>query len=120
MKLLPLFCVAASMALVTGCTTTTIVPQIGNIYTVSAIDATENAATDTTINKAKAICDSHDSIVKIIDQETTYLAADATQKTLITLANKVLPNDKTKNPYTPNDHTYKTTLSFRCEDKERD
>ncbi|MCL5260138.1 MAG: hypothetical protein M1561_00425 [Gammaproteobacteria bacterium] len=107
--------IATLAAMLTCCTTTTIVPQVGNMYIISAMSTTEAGAANAVIKKAKGMCESEKGNVKVIDQDTIYQGVDVSQQALINLANKVLPSNKTEPPSLPPDHAYKSTLTFKCE-----
>lgn len=82
--------------------------------TVIANASTENDAIKLANDRARRICTLQNQTIKIIDLDTRYLGADAKQKTLIKLAQNMLPKNETSSPYNPKNYTYKATLVFRC------
>lgn len=106
--------IATSIA---GCTETTVIPQSGEIFTITHTGATEVAANAAAVVKAKDVCEQQGATnVKILDQSTVYKGLDKSQQTLIKLANKALSLGKTSPDYVPANHNYKTTLVFKCTD----
>ena len=99
---------------VSGCTSVTVIPQIGDMRTVITNASTEKEAVDLANKKARRTCALQNQNIKIIDLDTVYQGIDASQKALVTLAKSVLPKDKTSSPYTPEGYTYKATLTFKC------
>ncbi len=99
---------------INACTSTSIIPQIGDMQTVITNASTEKEAINSASFAAQRICATRHQTLKIIDLDTVYQGADQAQKTLVNLAEKVLTNSKTSSPYTPEGYTYKTTITFKC------
>jgi len=118
MKFKLLLLVSAGIATaIAGCTETTVIPQSGEIFTITHTGATELAANSAAIVKAKDVCEQQGATnVKVLDQSSVYKGLDKSQQTLIKLANKTLSLGKTSPDYIPTNHNYKTTLVFKCTD----
>ena len=99
---------------INACTSTTIIPQIGDMQTIITNARTEQEAIREANIQARRACNIYDQTLKIIDLDTIYQGADQTQKALIKLAENVLPKNKTSSPYTPEGYTYKATITFKC------
>lgn len=115
MKNLTFICIAASL-LFSGCCSSTVIPQMGDIYTVTSIATTAYKSENAAICKAKNVCEQQQSLkVDILDQETVYQGVDQSQQTLVKLANKIFGDSKCSSDVTPADHDYKTTVIFKCD-----
>lgn len=101
--------------LLIGCSSTTVVPQAGDFFTVSTTSDGEAKSYNAAVNKAKNVCEQQNANVAIVDQQTVYQGIDKSEQTLVKLANKVLSVGSKSEDVTPPDHNYKTTLTFRCE-----
>ena len=101
--------------LITGCASTSITPQIGNMFTVTQLSSNAEKAYNIAISRANDLCKQQGSSVKIIDKEITYQGLDKNQLTLADLADKVLPKDKTGTDLIQKDYNYKASLTFTCE-----
>jgi len=97
-----------------ACTSTTVIPQMGDMQTVITNAKTENEAVKIANDKARRICAVQNKEIKIIDLDTIYQGNDPNQQALVNLAKRILPDNKTSSPYTPENYTYKATLTFRC------
>lgn len=98
-----------------ACTSTTVIPQIGDMQTVIAHAKTENEAVKAANDQANRVCTTlQNQKLKIIDLDTIYQGNDPNQKSLVSLAKKILPENKTSGPFVPENYTYKATLTFRC------
>jgi hypothetical protein len=116
MKVIARFVLAATLlSTVTACTSTSVIPHAGGMFTVISTSSTEAKADKLSLRKAEGICEQQNVKPKVIDLETVYLGIDAAQQKLAKLANKLLPPSKASGPYTPIDHEYKSTLTFKCE-----
>jgi hypothetical protein len=106
---------ALTLAAISACSTTTVIPQVGNIYTVEALSSSTEKAKANAMAKAKLICQGQVMTPTILDEDMEYQGISTAQEKLIGLASKILPEEKTNGPYTPPNHDYKATISFRCE-----
>lgn len=114
MKIIKHFFILGSLLTLNGCTSTTVIPQIGDLHTVISNASTENEAVKIATDRANRICTIENQKIKMIDLETVYQGNDPDQKALVKLAEHVLPKNKTSGPYTPENYTYKATLTFKC------
>ena len=101
---------------VIACTSTTVTRHTGNMFTVVATAESEKESGRLVSDRAKGVCAQQniDSGVNVIDTEVVYQGIDKNQQKLVKIARDILPDNKTKGPYTPPDHEYKTTLTFKC------
>lgn len=103
------------LSTIAACTPISVIPHTGGMFTVIATAASEKRANELVTSKAQGICGEQNAEVNVIDKETIYQGIDASQQKLVKLAHDVLPESKTTEPYTPADHEYKATLTFKCE-----
>jgi hypothetical protein len=103
------------LSIVAACTPTSVIPHTGGMFTVIATAASEKMADELVTSKAQGICGEQNAKVKVIDKETIYQGIDVSQQKLVKLAHDILPESKTAGSYTPANHEYKTTLTFKCE-----
>ncbi|GEM_PF-6955587 len=107
--------VVGLLSIVAACTPISVVPHTGGMFTVIVTAASEKRTNELAMAKAQSICGEQNAKVRVIDKETIYQGIDASQQKLVKLAHDILPESKTAGPYTPADHEYKTTLTFKCE-----
>jgi len=100
---------------VVACAPTSVIPHTGGMFTVISTASSEKKASELVTDKAEGICEQQNTEVTIIDQDTIYQGIDKDQQKLVKLAHDILPESKTAGPYTPPNHEYKSTLTFRCE-----
>ena len=101
---------------VASCTSSTTVRHgTGSMATVITTAGSEKESYRMASEKARDICMQQDSKVNIIDKESICQGIDKSQQHLIKIAHDILPKSKTAGPYTPPEHEYKTTLTFKCE-----
>jgi hypothetical protein len=117
MKTIAIKCVLVIGLLLTivACLPTNVIPHTGGIFTIISTASAKEKAEKLVINKAKGICEQQNTEVAIIDEDTIYQGIDKDQQKLIKLARDILHESKTVGPYTPPNHEYKSTLTFRCE-----
>jgi hypothetical protein len=114
MKTIKYFLLLGLFFSVNGCTSTTMVPPIGELQTIITNANTEAEAIRIANIQARRACNVYNQTLKIIDLDTVYQGVDPAQKALIKLAENVLPSGKTYKPYTPDGYTYKATITFKC------
>ena len=107
--------IAGLSTILTACSSTTVIPQTGGMYSVLVTSSSPTYATKLAAAKAQAICADRHGELQLIDQETVYQGIDKAEQKLVQLANEILPKNTAAGPYTPPDHEYKTTLVFKCE-----
>jgi hypothetical protein len=90
------------------------IPQIGNMQIIITNAKTENEAVKIANDKAHRTCTAQGQKLKIIDLDTVYQGNDPDQKALVNLAKQILPANKTSGLFTPENYTYKATLTFKC------
>ena len=114
MKTIKYVLLFSSLFMITACTSSTIVPAIGDMQTVITNASTEKEAVREANLRARRICNIRNQTINIIDLDTIYQGADPAQKALTKIAENVLPKNKTSSPYTPEGYTYKATITFKC------
>jgi hypothetical protein len=115
MKFLSIFVIFSSILLLGGCTATTVVPQTGNIFSVTTYGSTAAKTTSAAALKAQNVCEQQDGEVLVLDQATVYQGIDKSQQALQHLADKLFDSNSHEGDYSPEELTYKTTVSFECE-----
>lgn len=117
MRYLPLIGLTITSLFIVGCTETTVIPQAGNIFTVTTSSNTEAKSYNLSLSKAANVCEQQDARAIIMDGKTVYKGLDKSQQALVDLAGKVFTDKDTNSGLTPENYDYKTTLTFRCEEK---
>ncbi|MEI8055031.1 MAG: hypothetical protein WCH10_03410 [bacterium] len=107
--------IVLSLLTVVACMPIDVIPHASGMFTVISAASSRKKAGALVINKAKGICEQQNGTVTIIDQSTTYQGLDRDQQKLVKLAHDILPETKTAGPYTPPNHEYRSTLTFKCE-----
>ena len=115
MKYLTIIASSLAAIFIAGCTSTTVVPQTGNIFTVTALGSTSAKATSAAIAKAHDVCEQQQGETKVLDQGTVYQGMDKSQQTLMRLSNKLFNENTTDDDFKPETLKYKATISFKCE-----
>lgn len=109
--------IAGILSAVASCTsTTTVTYHIGNMFTVVATADSAKEAGRLAIDRANGICAKQniEAEVDVIDTECIYQGINKSQQKLVKIARDLLPESKTKGPYTPPGYKYKMTLTFKC------
>lgn len=99
---------------VTACSSTTMIPQAGGLFTVIANASSEDQATELASYKARSTCQLQNQSLQVIDLKTSYQGIDHDQQKLIELAQKTLPPNKISGSYSRSNYNYKSTITFRC------
>jgi hypothetical protein len=99
---------------IVSCATIYVVPYVDNKYTVTAFAENEIRANQIVANEAQKICERQNAQVKAIDHKCIYQGINSDQQELVDFAYDVLPKSKTSGQYIPKDHTYRSTLIFKC------
>jgi len=99
-----------SAVLLSGCYNVSLVYDSANLYTVTAVSASEVEANNLAMSKAVKVCEYDPFKVAVLEHTSSYQGMTAEQKSLVGVASKTIG----ASAKTTSSNDYKAVIKFRC------